>query len=190
MRSRGQIYTKATQYIHNIEDLGNTLDEMNTFDIGDISQKLVVRSAKKYGIQLLGDLITISVQDIPTTGGRAIKIFNTFFDYWVGSFPSSVRTGQYMAGWAHTNDQVYHGSYLSLLSDINTEKHLVDGFVKALLGHHTYVCKELQYILLLIYYAIGKKLISILKDDPRNKYAGDKLEYSIYVYKFRVAFNI
>ena len=71
---------------------------MNTFDIGDISQKLVIHSAKNYGIQILGDLLTISVLDINEGGGWALKTFNAFFDYWAGSFPSSARTGKCMAG--------------------------------------------------------------------------------------------
>ena len=49
-----------------------------------------------------------------------------------------------MARWTQENDQMYHGGYPPLLSDINIGKHVVDGFVEALLGHHKHVCKELQ----------------------------------------------
>ena len=55
--------------------------------------------AKKLGIQTLGNLLTINIQDISMRGGWALKAFNTFFDYWVGSLPSSVRSGKMIAGW-------------------------------------------------------------------------------------------
>ena len=71
-KSWSEIYTKATLYIKNIEELGNTLDYMRTFDIRNIVKKIVVHSSKKYGIQLLGDLLTILVQDISMKGGGGL----------------------------------------------------------------------------------------------------------------------
>ena len=35
-----------------------------------------------------------------------------------------------------------------------------------------------------------KELISVLKDEPLNKYIGDKLEFHTFVYKFRVVLDI
>ena len=35
-----------------------------------------------------------------------------------------------------------------------------------------------------------KELISVLKDEPLNKYIGDKLESHTFVYKFRVDLDI
>ena len=45
-KSSSEIYTKAAQYIQDVEKLGSTLDEMHNVDIGGISQNLVVHSAK------------------------------------------------------------------------------------------------------------------------------------------------
>ena len=74
-KSWSEIYTKVAQYIKDIEELGNTLDEMSAFDGGNIAKKLVVHSAKQYCIQLLGDLLTMSVHDISMKwgGGWALK---------------------------------------------------------------------------------------------------------------------
>ena len=116
------IYATAQEYLEDIEELGSILEAMNTFSVNEISQKLVAHGAKKYGIQKLGDLLTCSVQDISMRGGWALKTFNTFFDYWVGSFASSVRTGKCMSGWTTQVEQGYHGGYPPDLNDITIEK--------------------------------------------------------------------
>ena len=59
---------------------------------------IVAHGAKKFGLQKLGDSLSINVQDFSMRGGWALKSCNTFFDYWVGSFLSSVRTGKCMSG--------------------------------------------------------------------------------------------
>ena len=80
-----------------------------------------------------------------------------FFDYWFGYFASSVRAVKYMAGWTYINNQIYQSVYLPLLSDINTDKQLIDFFVDALLGHHRNMCvRKCRNLLLLIFYTIGK----------------------------------
>ena len=38
-KSWSEIYTKTTQYIQDVEEIGSALDEISTFDIGDISKK-------------------------------------------------------------------------------------------------------------------------------------------------------
>ena len=70
---------------------------------------MAVHNAKKYSIQLLGGLLTISVQDISMMGGWALNIFNACFDYWVGYFSSSIMICTCMARWTQDNDQMYHG---------------------------------------------------------------------------------
>ena len=86
------LYEMAQNNISDINELVGIIDGLNTFSIGDISKILVVHGAKKIGIHNLGDLLSINIQDIPMRGRWALKSFNNFFDYWVGSFPSSVRT--------------------------------------------------------------------------------------------------
>ena len=63
-------------------------------------------------------------------------------------------------------------------------------FIEALLGHQKYICKELQEFFIVSLLRHWKELIGIIKDEPRNNYAGDKLESRIFVYKFRVALDI
>ena len=55
--------------------------------------------AKKLGIQTLGELLSILIQDVSVRGGWTLKYFNAFFDYWVRSLPSSLRTHIMISGW-------------------------------------------------------------------------------------------
>ena len=114
---------------------------MNSFCIHEISKKIGAHGANKYGIQKLGDLLTTSVQDISMRGGWALKSFNTFFDYWVGSFASSVRTGKCMSGWTTMNGQTYHGGYPPDLNDITHEMNRVEDFCSGTYGSS----RECQY---------------------------------------------
>ena len=104
-----KIYTRCFKLIHEIskrymidEDeevlIKNSLDE---FFIGEIHshKDLKGHGAKKLGVQILDDLLTINIQDILFRCEWALKAFNTFFDYWVGTLPSNVRSGKMIAGW-------------------------------------------------------------------------------------------
>ena len=86
--------------------LKSSLDE---FFIGEIKEHkdLKAHGAKKHGIQILGDLLTVSIQDISMRGGWALKAFNTFFDYWVGSLPSNVRSGKMISGWRQVSNNLF-----------------------------------------------------------------------------------
>ena len=154
-RAWAGIYATAKEYLDDVEELGAILEGLNAFSMQEISEKLVAHGAKKYGIQKLGDLLTTSVQDISMRGGWALKTFNTFFDYWVGSFASSVRTGKCMSGWTTTDNQTYHGGFPPDLNDITVEKSKVNAFVKALMGRHENVSSGLPRFLLRTSYVIG-----------------------------------
>ena len=95
-----------------------------------------------------------------------------------------------MAGLIHINDQIYHGGYSPLLIDININKHLFDGCIEVLLGYHKHECNELQPFFIANLLRHWKVLTGILKDEPRNKYTGNKLESHTCVYKFRVACEV
>ena len=58
-------------------------ESMEDLGIKKISTKCNIRAhgCKKLGIQTLGNLLTITIQDISMRGGWALKSFNTFFDY-------------------------------------------------------------------------------------------------------------
>ena len=89
------------------EEEGDITSTLQEFFIGELSPKLGQHGAKKLGVQTLGDLLTISIQDISMRAGWALKAFNTFFDYWVGSLPGNVRCGKMIAGWRTVSDYDY-----------------------------------------------------------------------------------
>ena len=104
-----QVFTRCYKLIHEISEryimdkdelvqIEKSLDEFFIDEL-HLNPKVKQHGAKKLGIQTLGDLLTISIQDISMRGGWALKAFNTFFDYWVGSLPGSVRSGKMIAGW-------------------------------------------------------------------------------------------
>ena len=104
-----KIFTRCYKIIHGISERymidNNEENEIKAaideFFIGEVNSHndLKAHGAKKLGIQNLGDLLTVNIQDISMRGGWALKAFNTFFDYWVGSLPSNVRSGKMIAGW-------------------------------------------------------------------------------------------
>lgn len=103
------VFTRAFKLIHDIsstyiideEEQNDIQNSISEFFIDDLHENpgLKAHGAKKLGVQTLGDLLTVNITDISMRGGWALKSFNTFFDYWVGSFPASVRTGKMIAGW-------------------------------------------------------------------------------------------
>ena len=103
-----QAFTRCFKVIREISEhycsdeiLGSMDESIQEFQLKVLKDKtnLMAHGCKKLGIQTLGDLLTISIQDISMRGGWALKSFNTFFDYWVGSLPASVRTGKMISGW-------------------------------------------------------------------------------------------
>ena len=95
------IHDISCHYIVDQNELENIKGSISEFFIDDMGCKplLKTHSGKKLGINTLGNLLTITIQDISMRGGWALKSFNTFFDYWTGAFPSSVRSGKMIAGW-------------------------------------------------------------------------------------------
>ena len=104
-----QVFTRCFKLIHDIsqkyvvdkDEVVKIKKSIEEFCIDEIhgNPGLKAHGCKKLGIQTLGDLLTVSITDILMRGGWALKSFNTFFDYWVGSFPASVRTAKMIAGW-------------------------------------------------------------------------------------------
>ena len=147
------VFTRAFQSIRDLskhycdDDTVNEIDSsIEEFYINHLntSDGFNAHGAKKLGIQILGDLLTISIQDISMRGGWALKSFNTFFDYWVGSLPASVRTGKLIAGWRQVLGQGYHGGSPPTLDDIVEEKEKVERFVDQWLGIHVHVNKKMK----------------------------------------------
>ena len=154
-----------------VVEIESSIDE---FCIKHLSMKdgLNAHGAKKLGIQTLGDLLTISIQDISMRGGWALKSFNTFFDYWVGSFPASVRTGKLIAGWTQVLGQGYHGGTPPILDDIVDESDKVDNFVHQWLGIHIHVDDKIKKLLVANMLRHWEETIDIISKEPSGKYAG------------------
>ena len=105
-------------------------------------------------------------------GGWALKSFNTFFDYWVGSFPASVRTGKLIAGWTQVLGQGYHGGTPPTLDDIVDESDKVDNFVHQWLGIHIHVDDKIKKLLVANMLRHWEETIDIISKEPSGKYAG------------------
>ena len=89
-------------------------------------------------------------------GEWALKLFNTYFDYWVGLFPSSVGTIKYMSSWTYNIEEIFHGGYSPTLYDITGDKDIVVKFVNALMGTICMCLLGCKYCSLQIYFVIGK----------------------------------
>ena len=58
----------------------NSIDRnIDLFCLAGVAQNLAAHGAKKLGIQTMGDIMTMTIQDISMRGGWALKSFNTFF---------------------------------------------------------------------------------------------------------------
>ena len=54
---------------------------------------------KNFGIDILGNVMFLPIQDIFAHSGWIVKNFNTFFDYWTGTMKSLKRSGKALGGW-------------------------------------------------------------------------------------------
>jgi len=142
---------------------------------------LKAHGCKKLGIQTLGNLLTLSIQDISMRGGWALKSFNTFFDYWVGSLPASVRTGKMIAGWRQVLGQGYHGGAPPTLEDIFDENDKVDNFVLSWLGHNIKIHMELKKLLVANMLRHWKETVDIIKKEPTGRYQDEKWRFHPFV---------
>ena len=158
---------------------------MKEFSIYNLKEKPEIRAhgCKKLGIQTLGNLLTISIQDISMRGGWALKSFNTFFDYWVGALPSSVRSGKMIAGWRQVLGQGYHGGFPPTLDDIEDEKEKLDAFVTSWIGHHSSLSKDLQELLVANMLRHWNETVDIIQKEPNGRYVGEMYKNHPYISK-------
>ena len=107
------IYELSKHYFVDEEELNEIKNSIDEFCIGELGSKpsLKAHSGKKLGINTLGNLLTINIQDISMRGGWALKSFNTFFDYWTGALPSSVRSGKMLAGWRTVRNIIFVNNF-------------------------------------------------------------------------------
>ena len=57
------------------------------FCLAEIAASLAAHGAKKLGIQTMGDLMSMTIQDISMRGGWTLKSFNTFLTIGLGHLP-------------------------------------------------------------------------------------------------------
>jgi len=171
------------------ENANNLASSINLFCLSDVAKNLAAHGAKKLGIQTMGDMMSMSIQDISMRGGWALKSFNTFFDYWVGSYSSSVRSGKVLAGWISPTENGYHGVSPPSMDDIVTESVLVENFVAQLLGHHGFTIPMQRFFVanLLRHW---NELIEVLQKKPNGDYHGNKVKYHNFVHEVKKAMSL
>ena len=152
-----------------------------------MSPDVKAHGPKKLGVQTLGDLLTITIQDISMRAGWVLKSFNTFFDYWVGSLPSSVRSGKMISGWTTVLNQSIHGGNPPNLKDVKTERSQLDEFVRQLIGRHRNIEKDVRDLIVANTLRHWDETINILQSEPNGKYVGEKINTHPFVYNVNMA---
>ena len=142
LKTRKQLFDIIKSYMMVGEDEKNKIErQIDLFCLAEVAASLAAHGAKKLGIQTMGDIMSMTIQDISMRGGWALKSFNTFFDYWVGSYASSIRSGKALAGWISPTANGYHGGTPPTMKDISTDDDKIDKFVSELMGHHIHVLR-------------------------------------------------
>ena len=122
--------------------------------------------------------------------GWVLKSFNTFFDHWVGSFPSSVRSGKMISGWTAMLNNNIHGGNPPTLNAITTEKDKVAPFVKELLGRHVNVKVDVQELIVANMLRHWDETLKVISNEPNGKYIGERINTHPFVHAVHNAMNI
>ena len=153
----------------------------------NIAPDVKAREPKKLGVQTLGDLLTMTIQDISMRAGWVLKSFNTFFDYWAGSLPSSVRSNKMISGWTTVLNQIIHGGNPPNLHDVKTECTKLDEFVRQLIGRHTHIEKEVRDLIVANLSRHWDEAIHVIQSEPNGRYNGEKINTHPFVYNINMA---
>ena len=176
------------KYLYTDPNEADTVNRnIDLFCLSGVAASLAAHGAKKLGIQTMGDIMSMTIQDISMRGGWALKSFNTFFDYWVGSYASSVRSGKALAGWINRAENGYHGGSPPSMDDIDTDKDKVERFVNEVLGHHKHVNVPMQRFLVANLLRHWDELIKALQQEPKGKWDGAKVNDHPFIHQVRSA---
>ena len=163
----------ASNYVKNrgtgmySKDIEDVFDEYN---LEELPQNKSVHDGKRVGVQTLGDS-GLMPQDIIARSGWLVKNFNTFFDYWVKTKTSMVKTGKVLGGWSYSGaDQETSGKPPSM-SNIKTNKESVQPFVDSLLGRYTFLSKDVKELLVANGIRFYKAFVELLMKEPGQKYS-------------------
>ena len=180
------IYEMAKKYCED-QDALELEESINEFLLDGIASTLGSHGAKKFGIQKMGDMMSLTIQDISMRGGWALKSFNTFFDYWVGSYAASERTGKILAGWTTRSDNGYHGGHPPSMNDIETMKDSVPFFVQSLFGHHLHVSEEMQLFFCANLLRHWPQFRRVVESEPRGAFVGNNFTKHPFVHQVEIA---
>ena len=126
-------------------------------------------------------------QDIIAHAGWVVKNFHTFFDYWVCTHESMLKSGRAMYGWPKDK-----GGNPPKLSSIITSKGKVHAFVDNLLGRHENISVDVKQLLVANALRFYPDFIKLLMDDPTGKYENenDILTKHPFVNRVRIEYVI
>ena len=119
-----------------------------------------------------------------------MKSFNTFFDYWVGSFPSSVRSGKMISGWTTMLNQGIHGGNPPNLNMIMTDKEKLAPFVMEVLGRHLHVNVDVQELVVANLLRHWDETLDVISNEPNGNYIGVNINTHPFVHAVHTAMNI
>jgi hypothetical protein len=128
-------------------------------------------------------VINTIYQDMSFRAGWDLKNFHTFFDYWVGSFSASVRSGKVIYGWTSKVQDCYYGGHPAELSAISDVSGKVDEFMENLLGHNEELNPTVKRLLFANGLRFYNDFIRFLKEEPNKKYEGEKVNKHPFVAK-------
>ena len=112
--------------------------------------------------------------------------FNTFFYYWVGPLPSSVRTVKMIVGWTHPDEQNTHGDNPPTLHDVRTSGELVFKFSKMLSGRHTKLTKGISDFIVANMLRHWREIESLIQSGPSGEFIGEEIKQHPFVSNIRM----
>ena len=189
-RAYDLIYHITEEYKVDSNEKAVLKDSVSQYCLDGMSENLRAHGAKKLGVQRLGDLLNITIQDISMRAGWVLKSFNTFFDYWVGSFPSSVRSGKQISGWTTMLDNNIHGGNPPNLNAIKTDKDKLATFVMELLGRHVHLNVDVHELIIANLLRHWDEILDVISNEPNGKYIGVKINTHPFVHTVHTALNI
>ena len=175
------LYHITQSYKVDAEERKTVNDSISQYCLDNMAPDVKAHGPKKLGVQTLGDLLTITIQDISMRAGWVLKSFNTFFDYWVGSLPSSVRSGKMISGWTTVLNQSIHGGNPPNLRDVKTECSKLNDFVNNLIVCHKHIVKEVKELIVANLLRHWDETIDVIRSEPNGKYNGEKFRTHPFV---------
>lgn len=103
-----------------------------------------------------------------------MKSFHTFFDYWMSTKTSMMKSGRVLYNWPKNEGGI--PPTFDHIKDA-TAKKKVRVFVDALLGQHSGISKELKYIFAANGVRFFADFLKVLEDEPTGKFANKGLDF-------------